>query len=355
MSILAKILNMETQRKHLLVIRLSAMGDVAMTALVVKAACQQHPNLKITVLSRAFLKPLFEGMPNISFYAIDTKKKHKGLIGLYKLYRELKHLKIDAIADVHNVMRSKILRLFFWTKKNAAIDKGRKEKKALTRATHKVFKQLKTTHERYADVFKKLGHSITLDNLVLQEKKELNHDLATLIAAQDSQTKLIGIAPFAQHVAKTYPLDMMEKVIENCSQIENCKLLLFGGGKKEEEVLKKIAASYDNTICIAGKVKLREELILIANLDCMLSMDSGNAHFAALYGIPTITLWGATHPYAGFAPFGQTENCLLADLKKYPKLPTSIYGNKIVAGYEEVMRTISPDRVCTKINDIISR
>ncbi|MGB2128650.1 MAG: glycosyltransferase family 9 protein [Flavicella sp.] len=344
---------MKNQTKHILVIRLSAMGDVAMAALVVKAACQQNPNLKITVLSRAFLKPLFEEIPNISFYAIDTKKKHKGLLGIFNLYKELRHLKIDAIADLHNVLRSKILRSLFWYKKTAYINKGRADKKALTRAKNKVFKQLKTTHERYADVFRKLGYSIVLDAIVKRQEKGVTQKLTEIIGEKNEHTKLIGIAPFAQHVAKTYPLDLMEQVIENYSQRENSKLLLFGGGKKEQALLEKIEASYKNTYSIAGKVSLNEELLLIANLDCMLSMDSGNAHFAALYGVPTVTVWGATHPYAGFAPFGQAANCLIPDLKKYPKIPTSIYGNKIVEGYEDVMRSISPERINEKIDEII--
>jgi len=67
--------------------------------------------------------------------------------------------------------------------------------------------------------------------------------------------------------------------------------------------------------------------------------------------VNVITLWGATHPFAGFKPFNQPmENCLTADREKYPLLPTSIYGNKKVAGYEEAMRTISVESVLDKIN-----
>ena len=86
----------------------------------------------------------------------------------------------------------------------------------------------------------------------------------------------------------------------------------------------------------------------------MLSMDSGNAHFAAMYGVPTVTLWGVTHPFAGFSPFNQPlENALIPDLKKYPKLPCSVYGNKVFEGYEDVMRSINPMSVVKKINDVL--
>ena len=59
--------------KHILVIRLSAMGDAAMTVPVLRALVLQHPEVKITVLSREFFSPFFEGIPNVSFYAADVK------------------------------------------------------------------------------------------------------------------------------------------------------------------------------------------------------------------------------------------------------------------------------------------
>jgi ADP-heptose:LPS heptosyltransferase len=78
----------------------------------------------------------------------------------------------------------------------------------------------------------------------------------------------------------------------------------------------------------------------------MLSMDSGNAHIAAMLGVKVISLWGATHPYAGFVPFNQPlENSLVPDRTIYPLLPTSVYGNKEVEGYQDVMRTIIPTMV----------
>ena len=101
---------------------------------------------------------------------------------------------------------------------------------------------------------------------------------------------------------------------------------------------------------MAGKIKFQQELQLISNLDVMLSMDSGNAHIAAMLGVQVITLWGATHPFAGFSPFNQPMgNSLVSDREKYPLLPTSIYGNKKVEGYEDVMRTIEPDKVVTSV------
>ena len=326
------------------------MGDVAMIVPVLRSFAKTYPNVKITVLSKPFLKPLFEDLNNVNFFAADVTNKHKGIAGIYKLFKELRTLNIDAVADLHNVLRSTLLRTFFKLSffKVTVIDKGRAEKKALTRTKNKIFKQLKTTHERYADVFRKLGFKLDISNPVFPKNKILTTEIIKITGIKNE--KWIGIAPFAQYDSKMYPLGIMEKVIEQLNLKSTLKILLFGGGKKEVETLNQIESKYPNVINVAGKIKLKQELNLISNLDCMLSMDSGNAHFAAMLGINTFTLWGITHPYTGFAPFNQPfENAILPDLDKYPNIPCSIYGNKICEGYGNVMDTITPEKVVSKI------
>ena len=335
---------------HIAVIRLSAMGDVAMTVPVLRAFSLQHPNVKVTVVSRPFFKPFFDGIPNVSFFAVDVKKRHNGLLGLFRLFLDLKKLNIDAIADLHNVLRSKVVRKLFTLngKKVAVTNKGRAEKNALTRVQNKIFKPLKTMFERHRDTFKKLGFDIDLTQPVFPEKAILSEEITAVIGNKNE--KWIGIAPFAQYESKVYPLDLMQKVIDDLVNNSNIKLFLFGGGEKETELLNQLKQQHKNVIVIPGKLKFQQELDLISNLDIMLSMDSGNAHIAAMLGVNVITLWGATHPFAGFSPFQQPfENGITSDRSLYPKLPTSVYGNKKVAGYEDAMRSILPETVIDKI------
>jgi ADP-heptose:LPS heptosyltransferase len=342
--------------QHIAVMRLSAMGDVAMTVPVLRAFVNQYSDVKITVVSRAFFKPFFEGIPNLSFFAFDEKERHKGFIGLLKLFQDLRALKIDAFADLHNVLRSQIVRNLFALsrKKVASVDKGREGKKELTRAENKVFKPLETMFERHTKVFEQLGFPVDLSNPVFPKKALLDDLIIDLIGGNNQ--KLIGIAPFAQYDSKVYPLDLMQEVINQLAENKNQKILLFGGGKKEIELLNYLSKDKENVIVVAGKIKFQQELPLISNLDVMLSMDSGNAHIAAMLGVKVITLWGATHPYAGFSPFNQPlENALVSDRSLYPKLPTSVYGNKKVEGYEDAMRTILPEKIVYSIQTPVGR
>jgi ADP-heptose:LPS heptosyltransferase len=334
--------------KHILVIRLSAMGDVAMTVPVLRALTQQHLDLKLTVLTKAFFTPFFKNIPNVTVYTAEVNTRHKGVLGLYRLSKELKNLHIDAVADLHNVLRSQILNIFLYGTKAVQVDKGRKEKKSLV--SGQKFEQLKTTHQRYVDVFEKLGFPVDLSNPMFPKKETLRLKVSNITG--DKTSKWIGIAPFAAHESKMYPLDLMEQVIEYLSK--SYKVILFGGGHHEIEILNTLENKIQNTINVAGKLTLEDELNLISNLDLMLSMDSGNAHIGAMLGVKVVTIWGVTHPYAGFAPFNQPEDySLLSDRKQFPLIPTSVYGNTYPENYKEASRSILPEIVTKKIESII--
>ena len=346
---------MSKKPQHIAIIRLSAMGDVAMTVPVIRAFVSQNSTIKITLVSRPFFKSFFDGIDNVTFFGIDLEMRHKGFLGLLRLFSDLKQLNIDAIADLHNVLRSKIIRTLFALsgKKVVFTDKARAEKKALTRAKNKIFKPLKLMVDRHVETFNKLGFSIDLNNPNFPEKAILSEEILTITG--DKQIFCwIGIAPFAQYESKVYPQDLMQKVIDELALNNSNKIFLFGGGTTEIEILNSFSINKNNVLVIAGKLNLEQQLQLISNLDVMLSMDSGNAHIAAMLGIKTITIWGSTHPFAGFSPFNQPlENCLVADREKYPLLPTSVYGNKKVAGYEDVMRSILVESVVEKVISVL--
>jgi ADP-heptose:LPS heptosyltransferase len=326
------------------------MGDVAMTVPVLRALVLQHPEAKVTVVSRSFFQPFFEGIPNVNFFGVDLKERHKGFLGLFRLFFDLRKLNIDAVADLHNVLRSKVVRALFALsgKKVAATDKGRAEKKALTRLTNKVFAPVKSMVERHVEVLEKLGFQLNLNAPTFPEKAVLSEEILKITGKKGENW--IGIAPFAQYESKVYPLDLMQQVIDDLAKNKKHKIFLFGGGTTEINKLNQLQNRHDNVIVVAGKVAFKEEIQLISNLDVMLSMDSGNAHIAAMLGVKVITLWGATHPFAGFKPFNQPDDfCLTSDRSNYPLLPTSVYGNKQVKGYDEVMRTILPEKVVFSI------
>ena len=157
------------KHQHILVIRFSALGDVAMTVPIVWAVAKQYPDVRITFLSRAFVRPFFENLaPNVSFMEADLKGEYHGVKGLNKLYRRLAAKQFTHVADLHSVLRSNYLRLRFNLGhfKVAHIDKHRKMRHALVNKNmkKKVKQQLPTSFENYTEVFAKLGFPINGNN-----------------------------------------------------------------------------------------------------------------------------------------------------------------------------------------------
>ncbi len=330
--------------KKLLIIRFSALGDIAMTVPVVHDLAVQYPDLEITMLSREIARPLFGQLPkSVHFFAADLSGKHKGLFGLNRLIREIHFKDFDYIADFHNVLRTQWLRFVcrLFRKKVAKIDKGRKGKKALTRQKNKVFVQQATSFERYAKVLEQLGFPIKPQFTKL--------DYSSFCGTQKATKETwIGIAPFAKHEAKVYPLEKMEQVIKVLSERENTTIFLFGGGEGEKRQIAELCSKYSNVQTAQCQEGLKGELALLGQLDVMLSMDSANMHLASLVGTRVVSVWGGTHPYAGFLGWNQkAEDCIQLDL---PCRPCSVYGNKAcLRGDYACLKGITPEQIIEKL------
>ena len=318
-----------------------------MTIPVIRIVLKQHPRIKISILTKPIFLELFREFKKANLIAFETKGRHSGLIGIFRLKNELKELNIDAVIDLHNVLRTNFLK-FLWGRNFHQIDKGRKQKTSLIKG--RFYKQIKTTHQRYLDVFNKLNMNVSISKPVFPKKTNLEKYNKKAII--DSNKKLIGIAPFAKHEAKTYSFEKMKKVIEYVS--EEHIILLFGGGKIEGKLLGEISENNKNVFSLVNGFTLSDQMDFMSNLDLMISMDSANGHLAAMYGVKVITIWGVTHPYAGFLPFHQNiKNSIMPDRKKYPKIPTSIYGDKYPEGYKNAIDSISPKEIIQKLKEIL--
>ncbi len=328
-----------------MVFRFSALGDVAMTAPILNLVTKQHPDLQLSVVSNPFMAPLFHGIDRLRFYGADTKKEFKGLRGLYRLSRDLRaELPYDAIADLHDVVRTKAIRFFLGSKPIAVIDKGRQEKRELTRPINKHLRPLKTTFQRYADVFAKLERPVEL----ITEEGICKPPAMSIQHPAIGYTRVIGVAPFAKHAAKMYSLEKMKEVVGMLASEPDIKILLLGS-RSEAPILESWEREWANVASLAGKYSFQDELAIIGSLDLMLSMDSANMHLASMYGVPVVSIWGGTHPYLGFYGWGQSlENAIQVDL---PCRPSSVFGNKPcpVHGATGCMEGITPLLVVDRV------
>lgn len=322
----------------LLIIRFSALGDVAMLVPMIENLANIYPKLSITILSRQQTAPLFADLPdNVHFLGADLRGKHKGIRGMNRLLQEIDYQQFDAVADMHDVLRSKYLRMRFRLigKRISIIRKGRIDKYLLTKRHH-ISYHFPTTIERYQDVLQRLELPVQLSPQRTNGGERIG----------------IGIAPFAAHKGKIYPLEKMAEVVRLLSN-DGEPIYLFGAGQQEQTLLEQWAVTYPNVTSLAGKQDMAKEITIMRGLRLMVTMDSANMHLASIAGTRVLSIWGATHPAAGFLGYGQSESdCIQRDL---PCRPCSVYGNKPCQYGDYHCLDITPEEIANRIQQALCK
>lgn len=332
--------------RHVAAIRLSAMGDVVMLAHTLRAFKAAYPEVKVTVVTRERFRSFFDGI-DVDFIFADTKGRHQGLAGLWQLYRDIGRRNVDAIADMHGVLRSVVVRNLFRLSgyKCAKINKGKVEKWFRVGYNSRNSVPLKHTVVRYCDVLRRLGFEF--DNPAPAVK------IARPNPMGEKRGTWVGFAPFSAHDGKTYPEDMRIDAVRLMSERYD-RVFIHSGGGAEAEFAAEMERTYPNVTALSGKVDMAGELNLMSNLDCIVSMDSLAMHMASLVATPVVSVWGATHPALGFLGYGcSPEGVLQADM---PCRPCSVYGElKCSNGDYRCLRAITPRMIVDKVDEMIAK
>lgn len=330
----------------LLTIRLSSMGDVAILIPTFLSFHQKYPDSKILLITKAQFIPLFQQMAYIETYAINPTGQKIQWRDIWACFQRLKREESRVFLDFHGVIRTFLLDglLMLAGFKVYRIHKDRQGKKELIRAIPKTLVPMKSSAERYADVFRKAGFDFQINKNLFLEKDSIDK----------KGVKWIGIAPFAKFESKMYDLEKMNEVIRAIAASDKVKLWIFGNGNKEKHWAHKFFDLKENIELCINRYSLKEELELISHLDLMVSMDSANGHIASNYQVPVITLWGTTHPCLGFAPYQQpADYSLFPDKVKFPYLPVSYYGKCSDEHYSRAIDSIEVSLIVEKVKSIL--
>ncbi|MCQ2350667.1 MAG: glycosyltransferase family 9 protein [Paludibacteraceae bacterium] len=330
---------------NILAIRFGALGDVAIALPVLYSVAKNYPEHNFFLLTRKSYARMYVSPPaNLHIIPVDLKE-YDGVMGLNRLYSEyLKGLRIDAVADIHNVLRSWILDFRFMLRgvKVARREKSKADRARLLRKTNKDLTPLKPYYQRFADVFERLGYPVRWEFESLD---------VVVPNGFSSECKYIGVAPFSANAGKVYPLEKTKRVVELLSAIDGVKVLLFGGGAEERSVLEEWASEFENVESLAGRFSMQEELGIMKTLKVMFSMDSANMHLASLVGTPVASLWGPSHPAVGFRPWGQSaDSYIQLDL---PCRPCSEWGAKPCYRGDWACMKFEPEFIVNRIKSFL--
>ena len=341
------------QFRNVLVIRLSVLGNVAMTIPVLYPVCKANPDTRFIMLTKKWPASMFHDRPaNLKVVDFDINENHKGFLGLLKLAAQLHKLyDIDAVADLHNVTGTKIMDAYLWLRgaKIAGMDREKAKRKALV--THRTHEPVTPIHDRYRNVFKELGFE-TPDNFTrLYEGRDWPE--SPIVLEKEPGQRWIAISPFSSHRQKAYPLELMEKVIAELCKRENYWIFLMGGGKTEKIALRGIARKYKNVISMAEvKHRFLDEYALLGKCDLMLTMESANMHLASLVDLQAMTIWGPTSPACGYLGYNQVvEDDIQLDMDCRP---CSITGDKPCKyGDFRCLKNIPPEYIAQHVIEAV--
>lgn len=340
---------------NVLIICFSGISNVASVVPLLDSLNRNYAQHHFTVLSRSFLSPLFDSFEQVDFVGADIRGEHQGFLGTLKLFNEIKSRQFDVILDLQGSWRTRLItRLFkLYGKRVHTVDKQRSETYQLVRRGAEKYKPLKTIFERYSDVFAKIG--LTTDtkfeklapaSAVCQQK--------VLDVYGEKQGTWIGIAPLSIARGKTLPLRKTKNVIRHFDSQPNTKIFLFGAGELENELLSDWQTIFQHVYAVHTSLQLGEELALMEQLDVMISMDSGNMHLAALTATPVVSIWGATHPYAGFLGWKQSaDTCVGVNFSCRPC--TAHEDKKCHYGDYRCLESIASENIIKKITYILEK
>ncbi|MGM9838335.1 MAG: glycosyltransferase family 9 protein [Paludibacteraceae bacterium] len=330
-----------------LILRLSTLGNVAMTVPVIASLSARYPEDQFIVVSKKRLSAMFYGMPNVQFHEVATD----GIAGMWHLYQTLRdRYAADAVIDLQDVTSTRLLRGLFRIagKRIYTIDYGRWKK-------HKVIrfgrggKPLPSEFERYAATFRKAGLTSDDGFTALAVDQDAAHEVRQRFGQKSG--KWIGIAPFAKSKSNMLPYRTTKGLIQQLTQQTDVRLFLFGAGQIECEMLRQWASIFPRVSSVAGELPLSQELELMRQLDVMVCMDSANQHLSSLVGLRAVSIWCATDPCIGFMGWKQNEADIV-QLKPLKCRPCTCHGTNHCRFRNFACRNINIEQIIQRIETI---
>lgn len=329
-----------------LVYRFSSFGDVLIAIPVIISALDSNPNLEICFVTKSNFVEYLPKHGRLKSIGYNLEKDYKGFLGLLRLYLVIKKEgPFDSIIDLHRVIRTQILNILFGLtgRKSFKLSKNRKSRRDYISGKERT--SLPRTMELYQTAFLKAGIKIHLKPLSTDYYPTQTSNFSSELPYR------VGLAPFAKHRSKIWPLDKFKELIQILDKQWNIQYVVFGS---QFEFQSAATLKSKNIINTCGTLSPEEEISIIRQLDLMVSMDSANMHLADIVGTRVVSIWGGTHPDIGFRPSFQDEKDSIITNIHLDCQPCSIFGKstcKLSHDQFICMNSIEPCMLAQNISD----
>lgn len=314
-------MNKQTTINNILVIRLSSLGDVVLTAPVFANLRHFLPETKISALTKNQYQDVFLNNPHIN--EVLTLDQQENLTSLITRIRKNKY---DLIIDLHSNLRSHLLGLAAGVKV-IRYNKQSLNRYALLHLGTGTPALNKSVVERYLETLNFLGPQQLNPETKIYLTENETRTAQTLLenSGINPADIIIGLNPGAKWETKKWPLPNWVDFLIMCRN-NKIKILVFGDDNDQSfisQIVKEIGEARDFLINLAGRTDLRQLMALIKQCRLLITGDSGALHIAQALDVPVLILLGPTVPEFGFIRSKKNDAILYKNL---PCRPCSLHG-----------------------------
>ena len=322
-----------------------------MTTPAVRAIRQRFPSTHISLLAKPWVVPVFESSKHIDQLLIyDDNGRHKGILGKFRLARDLKKYHFDAAILLQNAFEAALITFLADIPIRIGYDTDVRQL-FLTHAvscTNEIKKKHQTGY--YLNIIRGIG--IKEDNrelyLRLNQKDRFRAEKILLEQHLSLDDKIVGINPGATYgPAKQWPFDRYARLADKIQTFTKAHIIIFGG-PNDRNLGKKISQKMQyRPIDLSGKTSLGEAMALIERCDLFITNDSGLMHVAAALDVPLIAVFGSTNSITT-GPLSQNSRIVQVPLECSPCLRP-----ECPQGHLNCMDQISVEMVFNVVKDML--
>ena len=339
----------DSQPTKVLLIRFSSLGDVVLVSAVIEALQLYRPDTEVFLLTKAEYTPLYERDPRMA--EVIPLDAGAGVRDLVSLARLLKAMAFDVIIDLHANLRSHLLTDLLGTVDTIRYRKRHWARWAMVRARW-LRTSVPSAVDAYLDALTSLGIRARCEpRLYVNPVAAPAVDSFLNEQAVGAQDMLIGIQPGSKWPLKRWTVDGFATVAEKLMQKPGAKVIFLGDAVDKAFVTQITSRLSRQPVVGTGRFDLKELVGIISRCALFLTNDSGPMHIASALGIPTVALFGPTHPVLGFAPQGKHSQVITVNA---PCSPCSLHGGKSCRQERRgCMEDISPQQVLEALETLM--
>ncbi|MEI6080008.1 MAG: glycosyltransferase family 9 protein [bacterium] len=325
------------------------LGDTAMVAAMVDKVHEAYgKDAEVHLVIKKGLEELFKHDKRVkSVITFDKQAAEKGFLGLLKVIRKVRRLKLDAMLNAHRSLRSGIVTVL----SGAKVKVGFKEavlsqlftKKVNRVGVHEVIKN-HALLEAYDPAFKKFRPQTASRYKLFAPQKSSINELNKI-----SKEPYIVIAPGSKWHTKRWTkegyINLAERILANYNHD-----VIFTGDKNDEALIKDIISKITNNnvktrvINLAGKLNISDLLFLISKSSLVVTNDSAPQHIAVGFDVPVVAIFGPTTKGLGYYPF--SDNSVVVEAFEVKCRPCGLHGHmKCPKKSHDCMTSMSPEHV----------